>query len=397
MPSFSDIQDELYKQYLAIAGEVYTGVVPVLDIRTTQIYASLFNEALEDGYGMRWAKTKPGTLEFERLSRMRANALYFSASKQMRIISDLQTIRESSGSKEYYDAWADSYFNTQNRRWLQAEKEMITANAQMARRWHDIQDSKDVLPNLTYDTVGDARVRPAHQILDGITKPVDDDFWKTHYPPIGYGCRCDVQQNDNPVTKDKNMPDSKQMAFINKAYRFNSGIENRVVGKVHPYLNAVYKKRDIKIGMMEHCTNSENLVSFFENGNKSLKISCFADMSNHTAFIREYNAGIALVNYGKQVVMGASHAFGKKGMFNPDYLIDGKIFDLKTAVANDLNNALTNSFKSAGDQDVENIVLDISACDTDIKQAYKIIRRKILGQTKIKQIIILKDGKPYKL
>jgi hypothetical protein len=35
-------------------------------------------------------------------------------------------------------------------------------------------------------------VREAHRHWDNVTLPVDDAFWKTHYPPNGWRCRCRV-------------------------------------------------------------------------------------------------------------------------------------------------------------------------------------------------------------
>ena len=37
-----------------------------------------------------------------------------------------------------------------------------------------------------------AHPRPQHVALDGIARPPDDPFWRTHYPPNGWGCRCRV-------------------------------------------------------------------------------------------------------------------------------------------------------------------------------------------------------------
>lgn len=61
-------------------------------------------------------------------------------------------------------------------------------------KWERIQRLKKRRPFLRYNTMGDARVRPAHRAWEGITRPVDDPFWDTHYPPNGWRCRCTVEQ-----------------------------------------------------------------------------------------------------------------------------------------------------------------------------------------------------------
>lgn len=37
-----------------------------------------------------------------------------------------------------------------------------------------------------------ARPRPLHVSWNGLTLPVDDPWWQTHYPPNGWGCQCYV-------------------------------------------------------------------------------------------------------------------------------------------------------------------------------------------------------------
>lgn len=40
---------------------------------------------------------------------------------------------------------------------------------------------------------GDSRVpRPLHLSWHGLILPADDPWWKTHYPPNGWGCKCKV-------------------------------------------------------------------------------------------------------------------------------------------------------------------------------------------------------------
>lgn len=44
-----------------------------------------------------------------------------------------------------------------------------------------------------YLTMEDARVRPGHRALDGVTLPKHDPFWRRHFPPWDWGCRCRVR------------------------------------------------------------------------------------------------------------------------------------------------------------------------------------------------------------
>lgn len=43
-----------------------------------------------------------------------------------------------------------------------------------------------------YVTVGDDRVRPEHEALDGIIRKKSDLFWSSYWPPNGWNCRCQV-------------------------------------------------------------------------------------------------------------------------------------------------------------------------------------------------------------
>ncbi len=61
-------------------------------------------------------------------------------------------------------------------------------------RWEMIEREAARAPWLMYDAVNDSRTRPAHLAWDRTVLRHDDPFWRTHYPPNGWRCRCRVIQ-----------------------------------------------------------------------------------------------------------------------------------------------------------------------------------------------------------
>ena len=64
--------------------------------------------------------------------------------------------------------------------------------AYSAGRWqfNEQPEIQEILVSYMYVTVGDDRVRPEHEALDGVVLPKNDPRWNEIYPPNGYSCRC---------------------------------------------------------------------------------------------------------------------------------------------------------------------------------------------------------------
>ena len=70
--------------------------------------------------------------------------------------------------------------------------------AHAAGQWDRIQRTQGLLPYLVY-RLGPSEVhRPDHAAWAGVCLPVTDPWWRTHYPPNGWGCRCYVEQVAKP-------------------------------------------------------------------------------------------------------------------------------------------------------------------------------------------------------
>lgn len=83
-------------------------------------------------------------------------------------------------------------------------------SAYAAGNWQEIVAQKDVAPFLMYDAVDDFRTRPLHRAWDRTILPVTSNWWKTHYPPNGYNCRCGVIQLDADQAKSLGLQVNQQ-------------------------------------------------------------------------------------------------------------------------------------------------------------------------------------------
>ncbi|SZD73666.1 phage head morphogenesis protein, SPP1 gp7 family [Candidatus Ornithobacterium hominis] len=157
-----------------------------------------FTAAVDVGYNP--------TFEFyskELAANLYANIAQFSAFKAR---SFEKSLTEALWHKGDFISWNEfkkvgaSINQDYNKNWLKTEYHQTVATANMAGKWQDIERTKDLYPNLKYVTVGDERVRAQHREWDGIVLPIEHPWWKIHYPPNDWGCRCDVERTDDPVS-----------------------------------------------------------------------------------------------------------------------------------------------------------------------------------------------------
>ena len=217
---------------------VYSGNISLFDLPEFIFlftFIQLMN-SVDSGFGGSVKDFETGSLKFNRSIDYRKNISVFSGAKTFQEVKDLSMFVFAEGDIKRpfaeFRAFAQQINAQYNVNWLKTEQNMAFAMSQGADQWLQIEDEKDDLPLLKYQTVGDDRVRPEHAAWDNIIRPVDDKFWDTRMPPCEFGCRCRViQLESGTISSLKKVPQNSS-----KMFNVNPGkVEYIFNPLVHPY------------------------------------------------------------------------------------------------------------------------------------------------------------------
>jgi SPP1 gp7 family putative phage head morphogenesis protein len=215
------------------SGELKAGDV---DPKLYNLTAEELWTGVQKGIGVK-LEAASGT-EYAMLKALRTNVYVFSGFKTYQFLKQAsELLVDADGKVKAFSTFRDEVLalNSQyNIEYLRTEYNYAIASSRMAGKWAQFEANKSTLPLLQYETVGDARVRAAHAALDGIIKPVGDDFWNQYLPPNSWNCRCTVRQLAEGTvsdTKPENLPQLTEM------FKTNAGKSKVIFPPSHPYYN----------------------------------------------------------------------------------------------------------------------------------------------------------------
>ncbi len=167
----------------------------------SQHYFSHTADTLVPAFGKAWEGAKPvdpdaaATVAY---TVMEANVYRFSGLKARALSLEINEIaRTSKGFADFKQRVKESGKFGQFNRWRETEYANAVNSGMQASRYYSMKDRVDALPYWRYETMEDARVRPAHADLNNRVFHHDDEIWKTIYPPNGWRCRCSVRPTDD--------------------------------------------------------------------------------------------------------------------------------------------------------------------------------------------------------
>lgn len=286
-------------------------------------------QATQDGWGQQLIDINYETTSAELLRQMRGNLYVFAAFKNHAQTADLVDLMTDPNNGEVR-SWPEfrdlarpivgQYYEL----WLQAEYETSLASGQMAKKWQDFERNADVLPYLTYKTQQDARVRPAHAVLDETTLPITDPFWDNYYPPNGWRCRCTVIQTAGPEKRNTLEPNEEQTPV---AFRNNPGKTGLIFTDAHPYFDtATPTTRRRVLGAMRQLLVREDVHDLVYTSQSGAKLTKHITHNIPATEARHIEIGKKLADAGISVALQPI-SFAP-GADNHDAIIDDTLTEL---------------------------------------------------------------------
>ncbi|REC47862.1 MULTISPECIES: minor capsid protein [Chryseobacterium] len=367
-----------------IAKDMHEGKLKSEDLNVDlvkQIYKDL-SSGTETVYGEQWVKfniKEPNSL----VQKFKKNLWQFSSAKTYVELQEMNNNLLDKGRIRPYPEFLQEVRKTSqkfNENYLQAERQTAVKGAQVAEQWKGFLKNADLFPNLQYLTVGDDRVRPQHQALNGIVKPIKDSFWKTYYPPNGWRCRCYVIQTAATVTPGKFDDDTVQPEF-----RGNVALDEEIFTEKGGFFKLLNMDHKAKVNAEYMKLNAPYDEAYKAKNGKKVYANIFADDGDK---IKNIETGMIIAEKLDKDVFVRPH-IDVQNHKNPEYLIDGNLADRKEQRGKNISSNLN----SAKKQGCKTVVFDIT---DEFTQSVEFFKNQLKGHLKahykdaFTEIIIIK-------
>ena len=204
--------------------------------QVTAAFAKKLWSGVVEGYGKDIVGIDYDSPDYKMLAALQNNVWSFSGAKNYHQLRELgEALIGADGKLVSFNRFKELALAINNKytvSHLKTEYNLAVAGGQMAGKWEQIKEQRDIFPYLKFDAVLDKQTTDLCRDLDGTTLPIDHPFWKRYYPPNHFNCRSTVwQRPSGPVTPDSKIPP----VDIPPMFQTNLGEAGLIFPPKHPY------------------------------------------------------------------------------------------------------------------------------------------------------------------
>ena len=343
---------------------------------------------------------------------------------------------DTEGKLKPFDKWMDDVSGISSHQvgsWLRTEYNTAVIRAHTAADWKEFERNKDVMPQLRWMPTTSPNPESNHRAYweSKLTLPVDDSFWDSHHPGDRWNCKCTLEATDEPVNRPADMEETTPQRGLEN----NPGKDSHIFSQNHPYFPDkcrncfAYKKNGLKDRLrifqnrIKNCYQCPYIDGCIQRTGKPNvvppSVETYKKIGSNNIFVSPYHGKDEMkdnVRIAKVIsdmlrtevyllprldpVNPKESVLGEKllpaGVFknkNPDFLIDGKLYDGKSMLGLDKladrkkqKNAIENHIKKAKVQ-ADNIILEIPSF-VDRKIIHKTINNYLCRSKKERTIMV---------
>jgi SPP1 gp7 family putative phage head morphogenesis protein len=394
--------------------DVHRGKIKPEDLNETLFFAKLneYKKAMEIGTGANWLDINWDKDYYKMYEAMRSSLFKFTAASTYQELKEIQNLLYEAGkpvSLQVFKARIKEFVEKANQidrkyseTWLTTEYNYAINQSQNNARWLEFENNADLYPNLKYVAVDDERVRADHKMLDGIIKPIGDEFWDIHSPQNGWNCRCRLVATKESANEPTNgLPD------IPKEFNTNTAKEGIIFPDAHPYFDipageaeAVRKRTGELFTSYNKMVNEKIYKEFnrpdytkvsFDNktGGFLIKHNKAQDLKPH-----EQTTIDTLIEKGYRVVLPEYNT--AQSVKNFDVEVNGASVEMKESTKN-TQKSYEDLLKSGSSQ-AQTVILQITG-EFDKDAFMRAVGNKLRGENKksLQHLILLIKGKLHTL
>ena len=258
----------------------------------------------------------------------------------------------------------------------------------------------------------DERTCETHRAWDGLTLPVEHEFWKTHLPPNDWGCRCYVEPTAGPVTEGVHTEDIPiKEAFANNPARSGEifPVIPYALGMAPIIINEVERQVERRMERLGE-NYIERVIKEYPNGGKII-ISNLVNMEG-SDYERVYNCCDFFAKQGKEtIILPRFNSPLRNELYQqlyadlqgtpywgkcPDFKVGNKFYEHEGFLGDANTLSFKEAFKKAthmlgkGIKQSDKVVIDYTPCDYN--SVIRTIEERIkLGQM-ISEVWVLRNG-----
>lgn len=340
-----------------------------------------FERALQEGYPIEDVDDADTLFR----QALKDDADVFAAFRTHRMQNDIasQLLDENGKLKEFrrFQEDAESVIGTYNNHWLRTEYDTAVLRARYAADWKRFSRNADILPNLKWmpTTSADPDVFHMEYWRIGLTLPKTHPFWKNHHPHDRWGCKCDLEETDDPVTGIIPEVDYKPSPGLEN----NPGLEPELFSHTHPYYENTYLGAEKAVEKMIHYTVIPTRSGKLRIHDRHGKHERDENIRIGTYLAEKHDYEIDLLDNPQN--RKSADSYNRTLEVEQEYKMN------VTPTKSSIDNLLRDAKKQADD-----IVLWIDS-DISLENLAAAIRSRVKRSQNISHITIVRDGKDIRL